>query len=49
MPAASSQPVDPAQMFGLLRSGAENLGQAADRRLARLTDLAPLLAGDFTA
>ncbi|MGB8843835.1 MAG: haloacid dehalogenase type II [Aliidongia sp.] len=38
--------VGPAEFFRLMRGGAEHLGQVADYRVARLTDLASLLSSE---
>ena len=44
MPAPENATLGPGEFFRLMRGYAENLGPAADWRVARLTDLAPLLA-----
>jgi 2-haloacid dehalogenase len=43
VPAPKSSDVGPAEFFSLMRGHAEHLGPTADWRVARLTDLAPLL------
>ncbi|MEI9982906.1 MAG: haloacid dehalogenase type II [Aliidongia sp.] len=43
-PAPENSDIAPAEFYRLLRGQAEQLGHAADWRVARLTDLAPLLA-----
>ena len=44
-PAPKNSGVGPAEVFRLMRGLAEQLGHSADWRVARLTDLSPLLAG----
>jgi 2-haloacid dehalogenase len=45
VPAPVSSDIGPAEFFRLMRGGQEELGHHADCRVARLTDLAPLLQG----
>ena len=45
VPAPKNSDVGPTEFFWLMRGYAEQLGHTADWRVARLTDLAPLLAG----
>lgn len=44
VPAPENSDVGPTEFFWLMRGYAEHLGQDADWRVSRLTDLAPLLA-----
>ncbi|HVJ55301.1 MAG TPA: haloacid dehalogenase type II [Aliidongia sp.] len=43
LPAPASSDIGPAEFYRLMRGGEEQLGYRADCRVARLTDLAPLI------
>jgi 2-haloacid dehalogenase len=45
-PPPETSAIGPAEFFRLIRGGAEHLGQTADYRVSRLTDLASLLSPD---
>jgi 2-haloacid dehalogenase len=44
-PGPAGADIGPAEFYRLIRGGEEELGHQADYRVARLTDIAPLLAG----